>query len=71
MTKAVRQAVLAQRKLAVQEEEIAREEIEKAGGEIVELTPTERAAFVKAVQQLHDEARDRFREPFALLKEKQ
>jgi TRAP-type C4-dicarboxylate transport system substrate-binding protein len=71
MTTAVRQAVLAQRELAVQEEEIAREEIEKAGGEIVELTPTERAAFVKAVQPLHDEARDRFREPFALLKEKQ
>jgi TRAP-type C4-dicarboxylate transport system substrate-binding protein len=68
MTKAVREAVLAQRELAVREEEIARREIEEAGGEIVALTPAERAAFVEAVRPLHDEARTRFAEAFALLK---
>jgi TRAP-type C4-dicarboxylate transport system substrate-binding protein len=69
MTKAVREAVLAQRELAVREEEIARATIEEAGGEIVALTPVERAAFVDAVRPLHDEARIRFAEAFALLKE--
>jgi TRAP-type C4-dicarboxylate transport system substrate-binding protein len=69
MTKAVREAVLAQRELAVREEEIARATIEEAGGEIVALTPAERAAFVDAVRPLHDEARIRFAEAFALLKE--
>ena len=69
MTKAVREAVLAQRELAVREEEIARATIEEAGGEIVALTPAERAAFVDAVRPLHDEARIRFAEVFALLKE--
>ena len=71
MTKAVREAVLAQRELAVCEELIARKAIEAAGGEIVELTPAERAAFVDAVKPLHDEARNRFCEPFALLGEGQ
>lgn len=69
MTKAVREAVLAQRELAVNEERIARKAIEEAGGEIVELTPAEQAAFVNAVKPLHDEARSRFYEPFALLEE--
>jgi TRAP-type transport system periplasmic protein len=67
MMQATREAVLAQRELAVREEEVARKAIEDAGGEIVELTPTERAAFVRAVQPLHDEARTRFGEAFALL----
>ena len=68
MMKAVREAVLAQRELAVAEEQIARKAIVEAGGEIVELTPAERALFVNAVQPLHDEARTRFGEAFALLK---
>ena len=67
MMQAVREAVLAQRDLAVREEEIARKTIEDAGGEIVELTPEERAAFVRAVKPLHDEARARFGEAFAAL----
>jgi TRAP-type C4-dicarboxylate transport system substrate-binding protein len=71
MTKAVREAVLAQRELAVCEEQIARKAIEEAGGKIVELTPAEHAAFVDAVKPLHDEARNRFSEPFALLGEMQ
>jgi C4-dicarboxylate-binding protein DctP len=67
MTRATREAILAQRELAVREEEVARDAIVASGGEIVELTPQERAAFVKAVKPLHDEARSRFGEMFALL----
>ncbi len=67
MTKAVRAAVLAQRELAVAEEEIARKAIVAAGGEIVELTPQERALFIARVKPLHDEARTRFPEAFRLL----
>lgn len=67
MLQAVREAVLAQRDLAVREEEIARKAIEDAGGEIVDLTAAERAAFVRAVKPLHDEARSRFGEAFAAL----
>ena len=67
MMKATREAVLAQRELAVREEDIARQAIINAGGEIVELTADERAAFVRAVKPLHDEARGRFPEAFALL----
>ena len=67
MLDATRGAVLAQRDLAVREEEIARKAILDAGGEIVELTAQERAAFVAAVKPLHEEARGRFAEAFALL----
>ncbi len=67
MMQAVRDAVLAQRDLAVREEEIARKAIEDAGGEIVELTPEERGAFVRAVKPLHDQARARFGEAFGTL----
>jgi TRAP-type C4-dicarboxylate transport system substrate-binding protein len=67
MLQATREAVLAQRELAVREEDIARKAIIDAGGEIVDLTPDERAAFVRAVKPLHDEARGRFGEAFALL----
>jgi TRAP-type C4-dicarboxylate transport system substrate-binding protein len=67
MTSAVSEAIVAQRELAVREEEIARKAIEDAGGEIVELTPAERAAFVRAVKPLHDEARQRFGDAYALL----
>ena len=67
MKEATRVAILAQRELAVREEDIARQTILDADGEVVELTPAERAAFVNAVKPLHDEARGRFGEAFALL----
>jgi TRAP-type C4-dicarboxylate transport system substrate-binding protein len=67
MHQAVRAAVAAQRELAVREEELARRAIESAGGEVVELTSRERAAFVQAVKPLHDEARRRFPEALAML----
>ncbi len=67
MTQAVLEAITAHRELAVREEAIARKAIEDAGGEIVELTADERAAFVQAVRPLHDEARQRFAAAFALL----
>ena len=60
MRAAARKAVLAQRELAVVEETAARKTIEAAGGEVVELTPEARSAFVQAVKPLHDEARRRF-----------
>ena len=66
--RAARAAIVAQRDLAVEEEEVARKAIVSAGGEVVELTPAERAAFARAVKPLHDEARKRFGdEVFALL----
>jgi len=66
---AAREAVAAQRELAVEEEEVARKAIESAGGEVLELTPAERAAFARAVKPLHDEARKRFGEDvFGLLR---
>jgi len=66
--RAAREAILAQRKLAVEEEEVARSAIEGAGGEVVELTPQARAAFARAVKPLHEEARKRFGDDvFALL----
>jgi TRAP-type C4-dicarboxylate transport system substrate-binding protein len=67
MIQAAREAILAQRALAEEEEQIARRAIEDAGGEIVELTTDERTAFARAVQPLHDEMRARFgEEMFAL-----
>lgn len=66
---AARAAIAAQRDLAVEEEAIARKAIEGAGGEVLELTPEERAAFARAVKPLHDEARKRFgNEVFALVR---
>jgi TRAP-type C4-dicarboxylate transport system substrate-binding protein len=66
--RAAREAVLAQRDLAVEEEHEARKAIEAAGGEVVELTPLQRAAFARAVKPLHDEARKRFGDDvFAML----
>jgi TRAP-type C4-dicarboxylate transport system substrate-binding protein len=68
MKSAVRAAIIAQRNLAVEEEEIAWNALENSGCEIVELTPDERAAFVRAVRPLHDQARQRFgNEMFDLL----
>ena len=60
MKAAVREAVLLQRELAVEEENIARAAAEDAGCEIVELTPEEHEQFVRAVRPLYDEARKRF-----------
>jgi TRAP-type C4-dicarboxylate transport system substrate-binding protein len=65
--RAAREAIAAQRDLAVEEEKQARQAIEAAGGEVIELVPAERAAFARAVGPLHDEARRRFgEEVFAL-----
>ena len=60
--RAVEKATLYQRDLAVREEEIARRAIIDSGGEIIELTPAERAAFVDAVQPLREEAHSLFAE---------
>jgi len=58
MTAAVHDAVAFQRELHIKEELDAAATIKKGGGEIIELTPKEHAAFVAAVQPLHREARD-------------
>jgi TRAP-type C4-dicarboxylate transport system substrate-binding protein len=69
MRQAVREAIVAQRDLAVHEERIARNAIIEAGGQIVDPSPEERAAFVRAIAPIHDEARQRFgADVFALLK---
>jgi len=57
MRAAVAEAVTAQRGFAVAEEEESRHAIEAAGGEVIDLTPAERDAFVAAVRPVHDEAR--------------
>ncbi len=68
MQKAVTEAVAFQRKLAVEENETSRRAIEAAGCEIVELTATEHAAFVAAVQPLLADARKMYgTEMFKLL----
>jgi len=67
LSSAVGEAVAAQRRFAEEEDGIARKAIEAAGGEIVELTAEERAAFVRAVQPLHDEARTRFSDGYSRL----
>jgi len=62
-------AIALQREFAVAEEESARKVLEVEGCEFVELTADQRAAFVRAVKPVHDEARSRFGEAvFALLK---
>lgn len=69
ITRAAREAIRVQRQLAVEEEEIARRAIEEAGGEILDLAPAEREAFVQAVKPLYDETRARLgEEMFALLR---
>jgi TRAP-type transport system periplasmic protein len=57
MRDAVGEAVAFQRRLAVEENEVARKTIEAAGCEIVELTPPQHDAFVSAVRPLLAEAR--------------
>jgi TRAP-type transport system periplasmic protein len=60
MREAVRDAVAAQRLMAIQEDEDARKTILAAGCEIVEPTPDEQATFVAAVKPLLTEARDTY-----------
>ncbi len=57
MQDAVTESVAFQRKLAVEEDDAARQAIEDAGCEIVELNAQEHAAFVAAVQPLLADAR--------------
>ena len=57
MQAAVRDAVTLQRDLHDREEEESAAIIRAAGGEIIELTPDEQAAFVKAVAPIYDEVR--------------
>ncbi|HET9664574.1 MAG TPA: TRAP transporter substrate-binding protein [Burkholderiales bacterium] len=69
MLAAAREAIVMQRKLAEEEEEIARRAIESAGGEFTELDAAGREAFACAVAPLHAELRNRFGdEMFALAK---
>jgi TRAP-type transport system periplasmic protein len=69
MQEAVRESVAYQRRLAVEEHEWARAEIEAAGCEIVSLSAREHDAFVAAVQpMLKDARRDFGEEMFALLR---
>lgn len=61
-------AVRAQRRMAIEEEDIARRAIEDAGCEIVELDARERRAFLEAVRPLYAETRERLGETaFSLL----
>ena len=60
MRAAVRDAVAFQRGLHVKEEENAAADIQKAGGEIIELTPEQHKMFVSAVTPIYGEARSEF-----------
>jgi tripartite ATP-independent transporter DctP family solute receptor len=60
LQRAVTDAIAFQRDLHVHEEADARRTIEAAGGEIVEPTPDQHGAFVKAVQPLLAEARKQY-----------
>ncbi|UCH75749.1 MAG: TRAP transporter substrate-binding protein [Rhodospirillales bacterium] len=60
LQRAVANATLSQRELAVAEEETARQTLIDAGCEITELTDESRASFVDAVAPLLDEARAAF-----------
>jgi TRAP-type C4-dicarboxylate transport system substrate-binding protein len=66
--RAAREAIALQREFAVAEEETARKALEAESCEFVELTAGERAAFARAVEPVHAEARKHFgAEVFALL----
>ena len=60
MQAAVKEAVASQRDLHVLEEEEAAALIREAGGEILELTPQQLAAFVAAITPIYAEAREQF-----------
>jgi len=57
---AVQDATALQRSLHDTEELDAAEIIRESGGEIIQLTPEQRAEFVAAVQRMYQEARERF-----------
>jgi TRAP-type transport system periplasmic protein len=60
MRAAVAEAIVFQRDLHEREEEDARRAIEAQGCEIVELSPDQHAAFIKAVQPIFGEARTQY-----------
>ena len=60
MQAAVQEAVAVQREAKDREEAEAADAIREAGGEIIELTPEELAAFVEAVTPIYAEARSQF-----------
>ena len=60
MRAAVKDAVEFQRALHVKEEEDAKVEIRKEGGQIVELTAEEHQKFVDAVKPIYGEARGQY-----------
>jgi TRAP-type C4-dicarboxylate transport system substrate-binding protein len=60
MRAAVAEAVRLQRELHDREELAAREIIEAAGGEIVDLTPAQRAEFVAVAEPIYAEARETY-----------
>ena len=60
MRAAVRDAVILQRRLHDEAEIDSAAIIREAGGEIVELTPDQRRAFIEAVAPVHAEARNRY-----------
>jgi TRAP-type transport system periplasmic protein len=69
MRAAARKAILAQRELAIEEELHARQLIEAAGGEVLDLSPAERQNFVQAVRPLHEDLRKRLGDDvFGLIK---
>ena len=69
MREAVQEAVSFQRKLAVEEHESSRDEIECAGCEIVSLSPREHEAFVAAMRPMLKEARATYGDAiFAMLR---
>ncbi|MEE9274264.1 MAG: TRAP transporter substrate-binding protein [bacterium] len=68
VTEAAREAISAQREMAAAEEGEVRARLEAEGVAFVDLTPEERAAFVRATAPIIEEARARLGEPlFALL----
>jgi TRAP-type C4-dicarboxylate transport system substrate-binding protein len=70
LRRAVAEATVRQRVLAVAEEEVARQALVDEGCEIVELTAAEQALFADTVRPLHDEAKATFGpEMFALLQD--
>jgi TRAP-type C4-dicarboxylate transport system substrate-binding protein len=70
LRRAVAEATVRQRELAVAEEEVARQALVDEGCEIVELTAAEQALFADTVRPLHDEAKATFGpEMFALLQD--
>jgi len=60
MRRAVKDAVMFQRDLAVEEDRAARQAIEQQGGELTHLTLGQQAAFAAAVMPLLDEATDMY-----------